>query len=197
MLTDLCRSQLDDLNNDFAFINKKTRKVDCNVAQASQCVEIVSGAQLDALTTRQLGHDLRGPTGNALAHDVFVSQNFMPEVDYQMLWQQPVQKVRDLLLAGWYVVLYVDYGVMNQLAPSVTGDKNFTGYHAIGVSDWWRGPLGRSVHYHDPLNDGRHPHTPKGVQVVKFSAVRDAAIAFSVNAEHGAAGTVYGYAVHP
>lgn len=197
MITPLCRTQLNDNNNAFKFFDKKTAKVDCNVAQASQSCEILSGVQLDATTTRKLGRDLTGPTGLYLAQNVFEAQGYMPVRDYLLLRKQPVQMVRDLLSTGWYVVLFVDYGVLNTLAPDITGDKNYTGYHAIGIGDWWRGKLGRSVHYYDPLNDGRHAKTPKGVQVVKFSHVRDAAIAYSVDAEHGETGTVVGYAVNP
>jgi hypothetical protein len=196
MLTTLCRSQLSDRNNDFPFHNAATGKVDCNIAQVSQCVELVTGIKLTAAQTRVIGHQPAGPSGNVLARRVLAAQGLALETEYRMFWLTAVQTVRDLLKSGWFVVLYIDYGVMNQLAPDKTGDKNYTGYHAIAVSDFWRGRGGALVHYHDPVNDGRHANTPKGVQTVKFSAVRDAAVAYATKTR-GAQGMVQGYAVKP
>jgi hypothetical protein len=192
MLTDLCRTQLNDNGNLFPFHDPATDQVDCNVAQASQALELVTGVQLDAKATRTFGQEATGPTGNVFARKAFMAQGLVAEIDYRMLWSAPTDDVRNLLKLGWYVVLYVDYGIINAQAPQISGDKNFDGYHAIGLSDWWRGKLGVSVHYHDPLADGRHPLTPKGVQVAKFSNIRDAAYGYTHKP-----GLVQGYAVMP
>jgi hypothetical protein len=200
MLSDIDRSQLNDRNNDFPFHNPTTAATDCNVAQASEAVEIHSGVTLSADDVRTAGNTPHGPTGNVLARRTFAAQGMVPEVDYRMLAQVPIQTVRDLLAAGWHVTLYVMYGTMIDEAPGNVGSFTYRGAHAIGVTDWWRGKLGRMVHYHDPLADGRTRRVPgkgrytypKGVQAVKFSVVRDAAYGYT-----GAAGLVSGYAVMP
>jgi hypothetical protein len=161
-------------------------------------LELVTGVQIDARDTRAIGQEPFGPTGNIFALKAFRAQGLVAEIDYRMLWTVPTEDVRNLLKLGWYVVLYVDYGVINSKAPQISGDKNFVGtpgqpaYHAVGLSDWWRGSLGASVHYHDPLADGRHAKTPKGVQVAKFSNIRDAAYGYTKKP-----GLVQGYAVMP
>jgi hypothetical protein len=179
MLTSLCRSQLNDNNNDFGFHDALTAKTDCNVAMTSQGVELHNGLKLSAEACRALAHDPLGPTGSIFARSVFEAQAMVSTVDYQILWGNPTQTVRDLLKAGWFVTLYIDYGKLTELAPSISCDKAFTGIHAVGLSDWFRGSLGASVHYHDPLADGRHPLTPKGVQTAKFSWIRDAGYAYT------------------
>jgi hypothetical protein len=198
MLTDIVRSQLNDKNNPFAFHNALTDSYDCNVAMASEAVELWSGKQLDAKTTRTLGKDLVGGSGTSLARKVFKSQGMLEFTDFQILNGVPTDSVRTLLRDGWFVVLFVKYDVMREKAPDVVGDGNYAGAHAIAVTDWWQRGV-RMVHYIDPLNDGRMSASlghkaPKGVQSVKFSHVRDAAWAYAMTYKHDPEGIVYGYA---
>lgn len=195
MLTELCRSQLNDRNNAFPFHNEETESYDCNVAMCSQSVEIVTGAQLDAATVRQIGRDPAGGSGNRMVRRVFRDQGMVEGTDYMMLRNAPTQTVRDLLSTGWFVVGYIMYGTLREYAPEIVCDSDYKGAHAVGMSGWWRRGV-RKVHYHDPLADGRRASVPKGVQTAPFSALRNAMWTYS-EAYGAGAGLVSGYAVKP
>lgn len=195
MLTTLCRSQLSDRNNAFRFFSPATASVDCNVAMTSQSIELVNGLQFDADSIRAMGHTLDGPTGRALTRQAFDAAGLIAESEYRIFYRTDAQTIRELLRARWFVVLFIDYGVLQDTAPQIVGDRDYRGAHAVGLSDWWRGAQGRMVHYHDPIADGRTRAgwtAPKGVQAVKFSLVRDAAYGFTRQT-----GIVSGYAVEP
>lgn len=186
-----CRTQLSDRGNSFAFHNPATGKVDCNVAEISMGVEVHSGAQISASNIRVIGNDPSGPTGTALANDVFLSLGMVPGVDYVRLWKVDVQRVRDLLEARWYVVGYVDYGVIVDTFPrSLQGSRVYRGLHAIGMAGWWRKDGKRVVWEYDPLFDGRHSGYPLGRQVAPFGLLREAMGAYA-----DGVGLVSGYAV--
>lgn len=194
-LTTLCRSQLNDRNNDFPFHNAETDVVDCNVAMLSEGVELAYGRRIDARTIRRLGSQAAGPTGNTLARRVFAALGMVRELDYRMLGAADVQQIRDLLEDRWFVVQYVDCGWLQDHAPQLVGDRRYRGAHAVALFDWFRGSLGQSCHVANPLFDGRQRGNwtaPKGVQVAKFSDLRDAAYAYT-----GVAGVTSGYAVRP
>jgi hypothetical protein len=193
MLTDICRSQLNDRNNAFAFRQAATASVDCNVAMTSEAIELVTGAQLSAQATRKAGGDPDGPTGSVLARRAYQSQG-MSQADYQILKARPTQDVRDMLDAGWFVVLFVEYGKLIDTAPGIVGSRTYRGAHAIALADRWRGRDGVMAHYYDPLADGRtrgNWTAPKGVQSVRFALVRDAAYAYTGQS------TLSGHAVRP
>lgn len=196
MLTELCRSQLNDRNNAFAFYDPDTATVDCNVAMLSEALELVDGGwQLDAKSVRALGHEAIGPTGNTLARRVFAALGLERDVTYRMLGAADVQTVRELLEGGWFVVQYVDCGWLQDHSPELVGDRRYRGAHAVALFDWWRGPLGQSVHVANPLFDGRKRgqwSAPDGVQPAKFSDLRDAAYAYT-----GTNGVTSGYAIRP
>jgi hypothetical protein len=194
MLTDLCRSQLNDRNNDFPFHQSSTESEDCNVAMTSEAVELVTGAQLTAQAVRKLARDPSGPTGTVLARRTYASQGMQQGVDWQVLSRMATDGVRALLDAGWFVVLFVDYGKLQDTAPEIVGDRNFRGIHAIALADRWRGKQGNMTHYYDPLADGRTRGkwtAPKGVQSVKFSIVRDAGYGYTGTS------SLSGHAVRP
>jgi hypothetical protein len=196
MLTTLCRSQLNDRNNAFAFADPKTATKDCNVAMLSEGLELSRlKALLSAAEIRQLGSELDGPTGNVLARRVMVKLGLKPELEYRMLSIAPAQTVRDLLRAGWYVVQYVDCGWLQDHSPELVGDRFYRGAHAVALFDFWRGQLGASTHLANPLFDGRQRGSwtaPAGVQSVKYSDIRDAAYAYTGNV-----GLTSGYAIRP
>jgi hypothetical protein len=195
MLTTLCRSQLSDRNNAFPFHSALTDVVDCNVACLSEGIELWDGSQMSAADLRTLGHIAKGPTGNTLARRVFAVLGMQRDVDYRMLGAADVQIVRELLDDGWYLVLYVDCGWLQDHAPALVGDRRYRGAHAVALFDWWRGSAGQSVHLANPLFDGRQRGSwtaPAGVQVAKFSELRDAGYAYT-----GRAGILSGYAIQP
>jgi hypothetical protein len=194
--TDL--SQLNDNNNVVPTYHHATRTVDCNVTKVCEAVGYNRGAHLNVAAARAMAHQTTGPTGNVFAEKVFKASGMVPMVDYQMLWNVPTQTVRDLLRAGWYAVLYVDYGNLNASEPLTSGDRHFNGtptdpaIHAIGMHAFWRGKVGLSTHKHDPLNDGRRPAIQQGIVTVKFSHIRDAAYGYTRKV-----GFVQGWAVSP
>jgi hypothetical protein len=204
MLTTLNRSQLSDRNNDFPFHNPDTDGYDCNVAKASECVELVTKEKLPALEVRKLGGDLTGGTGSRLARRVFASQGMVAGTDYQILNAVPTSIVRDLLRTGWYVVLYVKYDVLRDNEPNSIGDGHYSGAHAVGVSDFFYTGGTRTNNMHDPLNDGGPRASlghsaPKGIVQVRFKSLKEAAWAYSRQYEGAAADSyvLYGYAVKP
>jgi hypothetical protein len=99
-----------------------------------------------------------------------------------------------MLEAGWFVVLFVEYGKLIDTAPEIVGSRTYRGAHAIALADRWRGRSGVMAHYYDPLADGRtrgNWTAPKGVQSVKFATIRDAGYAYSGSS------TLSGHAVRP
>jgi hypothetical protein len=194
MLTAICRSQLNDRNNDFAFRQAVTAGVDCNVAMTSEAIELVTGVQLSAKATRAAGGDPDGPTGSVLARKAYARQGMAQGTDYQVLKDRATQDVRDLLDAGWFVVLFVEYGKLIDTAPGIVGSRTYRGAHAIALADRWRGKDGAMVHYYDPLADGRtrgNWTAPKGVQSVRFALIREAGYGYTGSA------TLSGHAVRP
>lgn len=186
------RSQLNDNNNDFPFHDPVTDVVDCNVAKVSEGVGYSTNVKLNSKTARAEAHQAYGPTGNVFAEAVFKARGMVPQVDYQILWSVPTSTIRELLRAGWYVTVYVDYGVLNSLDAATSGDRNYKGYHAIGMHGLFRGSQGLSTHKHDPLNDGRKASIQQGIVTVKFSHIRDAAYAYTKKP-----GFIQGWAVKP
>ncbi len=194
--TDL--SQLNDNNNVVPTFQPKTRTVDCNVVKVCEAQGYNKGVHLNVAAARAMAHQATGPTGNVFAEKVFRAAGMTAQVDYQMLWSVPTQTVRDLLRAGWYVCLYVDYGNLNASEPLTSGDRGFNGtpeqpaIHAIGMHGLFRGSAGLSTHKHDSLNDGRKPSIQQGILTVKFSHIRDAAYGYTRKV-----GYVQGWAVKP
>lgn len=208
MLTELCRSQLNDRNNDFPFHNEATESYDCNVAMCSQSVQLVNGKKLTSHEVRVMGSDLTGGTGTALARAVFRKQGFVAGTDFLTMNGWATADVIDLLAKPdeWFVVAYIKYDIMREKAPDIVGDGNYNLAHAVGLSNFWRADGIRRTHYHDPLNDGRRSaslggRAPKGVQTAKWRDVRDAAWEYSEVYEKKrtgrGSGYIYGYAVKP
>jgi hypothetical protein len=204
VLTELCRSQLNDRNNDFSFHNEATEGKDCNVAMVSEAAEIKTGIKLTAKETRARGLEPTGTTGSHLAGRVFESLGMEKGLDgdYITFVEMPIQDLRALLDAGWFVDLFVMYGALREAAPELVCDGRYSGAHSVAIFDWWRSatpqPHGRrTVHIADPLSDGRASgslghRAPQGVRAVPFRPVRDAAYAYSK-----LVGTVSGWAVNP
>lgn len=175
-----CRTQLNDFGNNFLFHSMATGKVDCNVAQTSECLELVKGIQLTASQTRAFGGDLSGPTGTTLAVKVFQRFGMVAGIDFVRLHKVDVQRVRDLLGSGWYVVGFVDYGVINDnLIGAFSGAKTYRGVHAIGLAGWKRKDGKRVVWDYDPTFDGRHPGYPLGRQLAPFWLIREALASYA------------------
>lgn len=195
MLTDRCTSQLNDRNNDFPFHDERTDSEDCNVACTEMGVFLATGASLSASEIRKLGRTPNGPTGNTLARRVFIARGLRPGTDFQTFRNAEVQTVRDYLQSAWAVTTYIDYGYLQQHAPELTGDEDYTGFHAVMLFDFWRrAGVGRMAHVSDPTFDGRtrgNWTAPKGVQSAPFPLYRDAA------GLYGKAGTMTGWAIKP
>lgn len=192
MSLELVRSQLNDRANDFPFYSRATAGVDCNVATTSLAIELNTGAKLSAETIREVANMPDGPTGHVLAGRAFRWAGMIPQTDFRQLYMEDVQVARELLAAGWLVCLFVDYGVIQDRAPWLTGDRRYRGAHAVLLGDWWSGQLGRSVHVSDPTFDGRTRGdwtAPAGVQPAKFSLYRDAAASYA-----GGVGLIDGWA---
>lgn len=206
MLTEICRSQLNDRNNDFAFHNEATESFDCNVAMCSEAVQLVNGKKLTSAQTRRIGMDQSGGTGTRLARNVFRNQGFVAGTDFLTMNGVPTADVRDLIASKWFVVVYIQYKTMRNRAPDAVGDGDYNDAHATAIADLWTKDGVRMTHYYDPLNDGRRSGSlghdaPQGVQSVAFKAVRDAAWAYSEMYEKArtgrGSGYIYGYAVRP
>lgn len=78
----------------------------------------------------------------------------------------------------WVTVL-IDYGVVNDLEPKKSGDKNFRGSHAVGVFGFKpkaQSSNGRhKVKVFDPLADGRASNIPSGPQWWDWTTLEQAA----------------------
>lgn len=170
----ICRTQLNNRGNDFPFNDPQTEKKDCNVAVTSEGLELFNGIKLTAHDTRaQGGYPGAVPTGNNLTNKVFTANGLVKGQDYLLAKPRAFADLKTALRAGWFVGLYVDYGVLNA-EGGVTGDKKYTGVHCVGV--WgWRRKHGILVWDHDPLFDGRRPAIPYGRQHVPFGPLRKAA----------------------
>lgn len=199
MLTELCRSQLNDRNNDFPFHNEMTEDFDCNVAMCSEAVQLALGDKLTSHQVRVLGEDLTGGTGNVLARRVFRKLGMTAGRDFVVFHDAPTGTIKDLLANKWFVVGYVMYGALAQAQPDLICD-DYKDAHAVGLGDLWR-KNGRKTHMYDPLADGRFSaglgrKVAQGVQTWPWWAVRDALWAYSARYE-GGTGLVSGYAVKP
>lgn len=181
-----CRTQLSDRGNAFPFHDPATDAVDCNVAMVSQCLELVTTEQFSARDVRTRGGDMSGPTGTVLATRNFVKASMVVGVDFVRFEGEDVQFVRDLLANDWFVVAYIDYGVIVDTMPKAfQGSRTYRGVHAVGLCGWWRKAGKRTVWEYDPLFDGRHSGYPLGRQAVPFKIIRDAMAGYDVA---GAAG---------
>lgn len=192
------------VSNDFGFVNPATRGHDCNVATTSASVEIVTGAKLSAAQCRQIaGVPGDVGTGTAFAVRVFESQGMKVGVDYVRYARRDAEVVRDLLRAGWYVTLFVDYEVINDLEGGKYAGSTYRGAHALSIDGWTRrkidGRWRRVVWDHDPLFDGRDrpnalPDAPFGRQLVPFYVLRAAGEHYTARHSPGVVG-LSGYAV--
>lgn len=195
------------VSNAFPFVDPATAGHDCNVATTSASVELVTGAQLSAKQCRAIA-GIPGDvgTGTVLATRVFESQGMRVGVDYVRFARRDVQLVRDLLRAGWYVTLFVDYDVVNDTDGGKYAGSVYRGAHAISVDGFMRrkvdGIWRRVVWDHDPLFDGRDrpkalPDAPFGRQLVPFYVLRAAAEHYTTRHSPDLSGCVSGYAVKP
>lgn len=175
-----CRTQLNDRGNDFPFHDPTTDSVDCNVATTSACVQLAKGTKLNAHQVRVMGGDLHGPTGTAMSARVLGAQGLVPGTDFVRFKKVDVQRVRDLLGAGWFVVVYVNYGVINDnLGGAFSGAKTYRGPHAVGLAGWRRLNGKRVTWDYDPTFDGRKPGYPFGRQLAPFWLIRQAMAIFN------------------
>jgi hypothetical protein len=187
------RTQLNDRGNDFPFCNKPTASVDCNVAETSQAIQLVTGQQLTALHIRQVAGDMEGGSGTTLATKAFLSVGMKAGEDFTRFRDVPVEQVRALLRDGWFVTGFIDYGVMIDVsAKKFVGSKTYRGAHAVSMAGWARVGGKRVVWDYDPLFDGRTRSGwtyPMGRQRVPFWMIRDAM------AGYAGPGLASGYAV--
>jgi hypothetical protein len=182
------------VSNDFPFVNPLTAGKDCNVAVTSECVELVKGVKLTSIQVRDLGGDHIGGTGTGMTARTFLSQGMVEGVDWWRFYRQDIQVARDHLIAGHFVGLYVDYGVVNDLMGGKYAGSTYRGAHAIGLCGWWRANGKRMTWDYDPLFDGRDrpralPDAPFGRQKAPFAVLRKAGEGYS------GAGLLSGYAV--
>lgn len=84
------------------------------------------------------------------------------------------------LANGHYVIVQVDYEVVNKVAPRLSGDPNFQGNHSVGFRGTRINARGvRQYKAFDPLCDGRREGIPKGPQWWPENLLREAAAAFA------------------
>lgn len=159
-------TQLRNSGNPWPFVDPQTAKKDCNVAKTAEALFHFNRVKLNAQQTRKIGGAPGAvPTGNHLTVNVFENAGMVRGTDFITANPKSIESLKQLLRDGWYVGLYVDYGVLNRIGAK-TGDHNYTGLHAIGVWGWRRTSQGRQVWNHDPLFDGRRPSIPYGRQHV-------------------------------
>lgn len=199
MLTELCRSQLNDRNNDFDFHNDFTEGKDCNVATTSEAAEIKTGIKLTSRETRARGLEPTSTTGSRLTTRVFNSLGMVKGLDGDFITfsRMPIQNLRSFLDAGWFVDLFIMYGALRRAAPELIADGDYSGAHSIAIFDWWLNDRRRMVNLADPLADGRPSKSlggraPQGVRAAPFRPIRDAAYAYTQSE-----GIVSGWAVNP
>lgn len=168
-------TQLRNSGNPWPFVDPLTAKKDCNVAKTAEALFHFNHTKLTAKETRHMG-GAPGPvpTGNRLTTNVFEAAGMVRGTDFITANPKPLESLKQLLREGWYVGLYVDYGVLNRLGAK-TGDHNYTGLHCVGLWGWRRSLQGRLVWDHDPLFDGRRPRIPFGRQHVPFGPLMFAA----------------------
>lgn len=77
------------------------------------------------------------------------------------------------------VVLSLDYGIVNDKKPNVSGDRAFDGNHSIMFLGSRQTAQGTEVKAWDSLYDGRRQGIPKGPQWWPLWLVRDACAAFA------------------
>lgn len=83
------------------------------------------------------------------------------------------------LQAGKAVHAAIGYGWVNQNAPQLSGDPNFSGGHGLGLYGW-EAIAGHSwVLWLDPLGDGRRAGIAKQICMAKQGQVAGAMAAFS------------------
>lgn len=82
-----------------------------------------------------------------------------------------------------YLILFVDYGVLNDREPGKSGDKNFDGSHVVGVygfkTDQETGDGTAKAKVFDSLCDGRKSGVPKGPTWWKMSTIKSATDAYT------------------
>jgi hypothetical protein len=81
----------------------------------------------------------------------------------------------DALTAGNYVVLFVNYGWLNDHHPRLTGDKNFRGTHGIGLLGYREKEDKKQTRRYDSVCDGRRAGIPTDPTWVDLNPYRLAA----------------------
>jgi hypothetical protein len=161
---------------------------DCGVRSTSMAIDFATkGAQVPSVSA--LRDRMGVPSGgtNTAEQEKGAESYDTPKETGQ---RQPVQYERKvgvpwdqftgpLQNADKAVVLSLDYGVVNDKKPKLSGDPNFNGNHSIMFLGSREGGDGIEVKAWDSLYDGRRDGIPKGPQWWPQWLAKDAAAAFA------------------
>lgn len=89
--------------------------------------------------------------------------------------------VVDALKAGKFIHIAINYGWVNTNAPELSGQKNFTGGHGLGVYGYETFPplTANWTNWLDPLGDGRRAGLAKQLTMARLGQVKGAMEAFT------------------
>lgn len=173
-------TQLNNNGNPWPLYDPATAKKDCNVVKSIEAVYLFNGHKLTVKQARAAGRTIQGPTGTGFTARLFRAEGLVKKIDFITAEKQPVVSLEQMLHDGWFVGAFVDDGVLNA-GPTPSGDKLYTGTHAIGLWGWRRShtPRGILTWDHDSLFDGRRPAIVYGRQHVSFGPIEDAMEAYA------------------
>ena len=148
-----------------------TASSDCGVRSASMGIDwATDGAKVPNVADFRRRAGTVGDKPNTTAtlqkgvqsYDTAAETNGYKPLKATRKLQAPHSELDSLAGAGRWLTLSIDYGVVNDRRPDLSGDRAFRGGHSVGLLG--RRVFNGTVEYKiwDPLADGRRDGIPKG-----------------------------------
>ena len=98
-----------------------------------------------------------------------------PSLHCRRVLDEPWSEAVDALKAGQYVILFVNYGWLNDHRPELSGDPAYRGTHAIGLLGYRVKDGANETRRYDSVCDARRSGIPKDPTWVRLNPYRLAA----------------------